>query len=436
MIHSENVEASVLSIMLHKKEYLNKGCNDLTVEHFENEKHSKLFELLLSMQKESKSVDLTTVATECSKLGVMTTTELISVHNASFTDVYYKNYVLILNEYKIRRKLGILAVNLTNRIGNKIDTYNILGWTETEIRKIKGVLKSETTFNISDDIRSYVESVLKNEVEAPAFVTGYEEIDDKIYGFNRGDYVVIGARTSMGKTAFMLNVLANNQNRGCKALVVSIEMSKKQLLSRLLAMESATDLYKITRGYVKTDEDRKSVVEALNVIQKYNIVVDDSGHQTAMKIRSKAEEIKEKGLDVIVIDHIGLVDFGKSKSIYEGITELSRELKVIAKELDVVIIVICQLNRELMTRSDKTPTLSDIRSSGAIEQDADVILLLHSDDYYDNDRKSNNEYELQVIVGKDRNNGGLGTYKLKFIRNLQKIKSIKVMGFEVNESVF
>ena len=242
--------------------------------------------------------------------------------------------------------------------------------------------------------------------------TGFIDLDYRTSGLQPSDLILIAARPSMGKTAFVLNIadyIAVRRQKTC--LIFSLEMSKEQLVNRMLAMESNVDSQKLRTGTL-TDADWDAVVEGIATIGNSKLVIDDTPGISIMELRSKCRKIKlEHGLDIVMIDYLQLMTgSGKtSDNRQQEISEISRSLKALARELNAPVIALSQLSRACETRTDHRPMLSDLRESGAIEQDADVVMFLYRDDYYNKDTDTPNVAE--VIIAKQRN-GPIGTVNL------------------------
>ena len=246
--------------------------------------------------------------------------------------------------------------------------------------------------------------------------TGFIDLDYKLSGLQPSDLVLVAARPSMGKTAFVLNIaqhVAFRQNK-CVA-IFSLEMSKEQLVNRLFALEAHVDAQLIRSGNLK-DTDWEKLIEGAGIIGKSDLIIDDTSGISVSELRSKCRKYKmERGLDLIIIDYLQLMSGStvrRNESRQQEISEISRALKGIARELDVPVIALSQLSRAVEQRPNKRPMLSDLRESGAIEQDADVVMFIYRDDYYNPDTKDKNIAE--IIIGKQRN-GPIGTVRLAWI---------------------
>ena len=259
-----------------------------------------------------------------------------------------------------------------------------------------------------------IEKIAANGGTVAGISTGFVDLDQKTAGLHPSDLVIVGARPAMGKTAFGLNLVQNAAVKGGKTCAVfNLEMSKKQIVNRMLACEAGVSMEHIRSGNM-TDQDWEKLVEALGPLSEAPIYIDDTGGITFSEVRSKCRKLKiEHGLDLVMIDYLQLMS-GSGRAgdnRQQEISEISRGLKMMARELDVPVIALSQLSRTLESRADHRPMMSDLRESGAIEQDADVIIFLYRDEYYHPDSEDKNIAE--IIIGKQRN-GPVGTVKLRY----------------------
>ena len=253
--------------------------------------------------------------------------------------------------------------------------------------------------------------------------TGYKSFDEKLGGFKRGDLIIVAARPSMGKTAIALNFAQNVAKKNRHVAIFSLEMSKEQLTDRLIAAAMAVDSWKLQKGKLTEDEFAR-MGDALETLSHSKIYLDDSpAGEGLTSIKSKARRLKmESGLDLIVIDYLQLMSNGNSLNRVQEVSEISRGLKSLARELDVPVIALSQLSRQLESRPDKRPVMSDLRESGSIEQDADIIAMLYRDDYYN--EFSETPGVTNVLIRKNRN-GPIGQVDVKFEKSQQKFYEIE-----------
>ncbi len=255
-------------------------------------------------------------------------------------------------------------------------------------------------------------------VERNSISTGFKGFDNKLGGLQRGDMIILAARPSMGKTAMALNFAQNVAAKSRNVAIFSLEMSKEQLTDRMIASAMAVDSWKLQKGKLNEEEFAR-MGDALEKLSQANIYIDDSpAGEGLVEIKSKARRLKmESGLDLVIIDYLQLMSNGNSMNRVQEVSEISRGLKALARELDVPVLALSQLSRGVESRPDKRPVMSDLRESGSIEQDADIIMMLYRDDYY-------NEFSEQagvtsIFIRKNRN-GPIGQVDLKFEKSQQK----------------
>ena len=309
------------------------------------------------------------------------------------------------------------------------DAEVILQDTEKKIFDLvqnKGRSQTKTIKEIVIDTLQHIQDVAKADSKITGIPSGFEDLDEKTAGFQNTDLILVAARPSMGKTAFVLNIAQYACfKKDCHCLFFSLEMSKEQLVNRLLAMESRVDSQHIRVGDLNDDEWR-GIIESAGVIGMSNLAIDDTAI-TISEMRSRCRRHKlEHGLDLVIIDYLQLMSGsrngrGGEVSRQQEISDISRSLKALARELQCPVIALSQLSRAVEQRPDHRPMLSDLRESGAIEQDADVVLFIYRDDYYNED--SEKKGVADIIIAKQRN-GSIGTVSLAWIASLTKFESL------------
>ena len=269
-----------------------------------------------------------------------------------------------------------------------------------------------------------IEKASRNKGNVTGLPTGFTDLDYQMSGFQPSDLILVAARPSMGKTAFVLNIAQYMAfEKHLTVAIFSLEMSKEQLVNRLFSLESKVDAQVLRNGNLK-DEEWSKLIEGAGIIGDSNMIIDDTPGISISELRSKCRKYKlEQGLDIIMIDYLQLMSGGgRSESRQQEISEISRSLKALARELNVPVVALSQLSRAVEQRPDHRPMLSDLRESGAIEQDADVVMFLYRDDYYNKDTEQKNVAE--VIVAKQRN-GPIGTVNLVWLPNYTKFVNMK-----------
>lgn len=337
-------------------------------------------------------------------------------------------YAKIVREKAILRKLGDVGtkiVELAYEGYEEVDT--ILDKAESMIFKVSENVDSKDMVSLKDLIAQEfvrLETVYQNKGVATGVSSGFSDFDQMTSGFHPSDLVILAARPAMGKTAFALNLALNAATKSKKGvLLFSLEMSSSQLLQRLLSIEAGVGLQKIRNGFLGTEDWGKLGVACMK-LSNAEINIADLPNVNVLEIRAIARRLKAAGkLDMIVIDYLQLIkgsSGGKGDNRQQEISEISRSLKGIARELDVPIIALSQLSRATEQRADRRPMLSDLRESGAIEQDADMVIFLYRDDYYN--EESEDKGITEVIIGKQRN-GPVGTVKLRFFHEYTKFEN-------------
>jgi len=268
-----------------------------------------------------------------------------------------------------------------------------------------------------------IETSAKNKGSVTGIPTGFTDLDYRTAGMQPSDLVLIAARPSMGKTAFVLNIaqhVAFKQN--LPVAIFSLEMSKEQLVNRMFSLESSVDAQKLRTGQL-SDQEWERLIESAGVIGRSNLIIDDTPGISISELRSKCRKFKmEKGLSMIIIDYLQLMSgSGRSDSRQQEISDISRSLKAVARELSVPVLALSQLSRAVEQRPDHRPMLSDLRESGAIEQDADVVMFIYRDDYYNHD--SENKGVSEIIIAKQRN-GPIGTVELAWLPEYTKFANL------------
>ena len=432
MPYNAEAEKSVIGSMLMDTDAIDSACEILMGEDFYSKQNGLLFEAMKDLRSENKPVDVITLSDRLKETGapeVMTSVEFIKdILDAVPTSANVKSYAEIVREKSVLRRL----IKVTEQINtscylqqDKLD--NILEETE---REIFNVVRSGNTRDFVP-IRDVVMEVLKKIEEAAntkghmtGVSTGFADLDRMTNGLQKSDFVLIAARPSMGNTAFALSLIRHAAlKRGLPVAMFSLEMSNEQIVNRLLAMESRVDAQNIRRGELE-ESQWEALMTGSEQIGRSKIIIDDTPGISVTELRSKCRKYKlEHDIQMVVIDYIQLMSSGKSTdSRQQEVSDISRSLKQIARELQVPVVVLSQLNRAVDNRSDHRPMLSDIRESGAIEQDSDVIMFLYRDDYYNPDTEEKNIAE--VIIAKQRN-GPVGTVKLAWQPKYTKFVSLE-----------
>ncbi len=430
--HSVEAEQSVIGSMIMDREAIAVASEIITGDDFYNKQYGILFETMIELNDEGKPVDLVTLQDRLKEKDVppeVSSLEFVrELITAVPTSANIKYYATIVAEKSTLRKLIRLNEEIANDcyIG-KESLEVILEETEKKIFEIVQKRNAGDYVPIRQIVMNAmdkIERASKNKGAVTGIATGFVDLDYKTAGMQPSDLVLIAARPSMGKTAFVLNIADHIAFKLNKTVAIfSLEMSKEQLVNRLFSLESKVDSQHIRTGQL-SDQEWEKLIESAGVIGRSNLIIDDTPGISIAELRSKCRKYKlEHGLSMIIIDYLQLMSgSGRSDSRQQEISDISRSLKAIARELSVPVLALSQLSRAVEQRPDHRPMLSDLRESGAIEQDADVVMFLYRDDYYnhDTDRKD----IAEVIIAKQRN-GPIGTIELAWLPNYTKFANLE-----------
>ena len=429
--HSNESEQSVLGSMLMDSQAISSASEILTGDDFYNKQYGVIFDSMVELQNSGSVVDLITLQEKLKEKNVPPEVSSLSYVrefiDAVPTSANIKAYATIVHEKAVLRKM----IETTDAIaGNCYDGKDSLGdildKAEKQIFEVTKRRGSSDFVPIEDVVMNALDAIEragKAKGETTGVPTGFKDLDYATAGLQPSDLVLIAARPSMGKTAFALNIAlhaAMKEKR--KVAMFSLEMSKEQLVNRFLAMESKVSSQKIRIGDLNPSEWQALSAGATEVAGA-TIVIDDTPGITPGELRSKCRKLKyEKGLDLIIIDYLQLMSgSGRTDSRQQEVSDISRSLKSLARELNVPVVALSQLSRKVEDRTDKRPMLSDLRESGAIEQDADVVMFLYREDYYNKETENVNVSE--VIIAKQRN-GPTTTIKLAWLPEFTQFKNL------------
>ncbi|QHQ60091.1 replicative DNA helicase [Anaerocolumna sedimenticola] len=433
--HSTEAEQSVIGSMIMDKDAIVAASELITGEDFYENRYGVLFDAMLELFNEGKPVDLITLQNKLKEKDVppeLCSLEFIRDLITSVpTSANVRYYANIVKEKSTLRQLIKVTESITNECyldKEKLET--ILEDSEKKMFDILQKRNSGEFVSIKEIVFKSLESIeaaARNKGSVTGVATGFYDLDYKTAGLQPSDLILIAARPSMGKTAFVLNiaehvVLRNNVTTA----IFSLEMSKDQLVKRIMSMHSKVNSQSMRTGDL-SDDDWLKLVESARVIGNSNLIIDDTSSISISELRSKCRKFKlEHNLGLVIIDYLQLMTGGKkSESRQQEISEISRSLKGLARELNVPVVALSQLSRAVEQRPDKRPMLSDLRESGAIEQDADIVMFLYRDDYYNHDSEEAGISE--VIIGKQRN-GPTGTVKLAWLSQYTKFANLERQG--------
>ena len=429
-----NVEAeqSVIGAMLMDRDAITIASEILTVDDFYQKQYGILFEAMVELYTENVPVDLITLQNRLKEKDVppeISSLEFVrDMITKVPTSVNVGTYAKIVSEKAALRRLIRVNEEIASACyAGKDSVEEIMEDTEKKIFQVLQRKTNDEFVPIKDVVLNAldkIEAASRMKGSVTGMPTGFIDLDYKTSGFQPSDLILIAARPSMGKTAFVLNIAEYMAFRSNETVAIfSLEMSKEQLVNRLFALESRVDSQILRTGNL-SDNDWSSLIEAAGVIGRSNLIIDDTPGISVSELRSKCRKYKlEHNLGIIRIDYLQLMQGSrKSESRQQEISDISRSLKEIARELQVPVVALSQLSRAVEQRPDHRPMLSDLRESGAIEQDADVVMFLYRDDYYNHDTEKKDVAE--VIIAKQRN-GPIGTVELAWLPRYTKFANMK-----------
>jgi len=432
MPHSMEAEQAVIGSMIMDIEAVTVASEIITGEDFYSRQYGILFETMVEMNEEAQPIDLVTLQNRLREKdvppevsGLEFVRDLLTSVPTSANIKYYAN---IVAEKSLLRKMIKLNEEIANTCYAGKESLEFI-MEDTEKRMFQLLQRHDTgdfvpirtvVMNAMDKI----ETAAKNKGSVTGIPTGFTDLDYRTAGMQPSDLVLIAARPSMGKTAFVLNIAQHVAfKKNLPVAIFSLEMSKEQLVNRMFSLESSVDAQKLRTGQLN-DQDWERLIESAGVIGRSKLMIDDTPGISISELRSKCRKMKlEHGLSMIIIDYLQLMSgSGRSDSRQQEISDISRSLKAVARELHVPVLALSQLSRAVEQRPDHRPMLSDLRESGAIEQDADVVMFIYRDDYYnhDTDRKGVSE----IIIAKQRN-GPIGTVELAWLPEYTKFANLE-----------
>ena len=422
MPHSAEAEQAVLGSMLIDGDCVKDVMDQLQAEDFYLRQNREIFETIAHMFVYSQPVDGVTVASEMEKNGTYTEATrpyLLQLMEVTPTSANVNEYVKIVRDKALMRQVATAAANITAMVQEGgASAGDILESAEQKVYAIRRGRSGQSMVPVSQvlqDVMSRLEELSNSGAKLPGLSTGLSAVDSKINGLNKSDLLLLAARPGMGKTSMALNIaLAAAKASGKTVAIFSLEMSKEQLVTRLLANEGLIENTRLSTGNLR-ESDWMKIMQASSVLNETDIRIDDNPLLTVADMNSKCRRLENLGL--VVIDYLQLMTSAGGKG-YSGenrqqaVADISRMLKIMAKELQVPVLCLSQLSRANEKREDKRPMLSDLRESGAIEQDADIVMFLYRDDYYNEDSEKRNIAEC--IVAKNRH-GETGKVELRWM---------------------
>ena len=434
---SVEAEQSVIGSMIIDKNAIAKVLEGLEEEDFYRDGHKVIYKTILEMFRNDIAIDLLTLLEYLKSTdmleragGVTYITELSSsVPTTANLSAYIK---IVSDKSTLRKLIKASTAIIEESYNNQSQVEDVVDIAE---KKIFNIAEKRTTKDfepLSDVLErgfAQIEKLFNNKGELTGVGSGFTDLDAKTSGFQSGDMILIAARPSMGKTTFALNIAEHAALREHKSVVIfSLEMSKEQLAYKLLCSEANVDMLKLRTGTLE-DKDWENIAMAAGPLSKAKVYIDDTAGVTVMEMRSKCRRLKiEYGIDLIVIDYLQLMSGGAgSDNRQQEVSEISRSIKALAKEMECPVIALSQLSRAPEQRADHRPMLSDLRESGSIEQDADIVMFLYRDEYYNKETEDKNMAEC--IIAKQRN-GPVGTARLAWLGQFSKFGNLDVMHRE------
>ncbi len=426
--HNIEAEKSVLGAAMLSKDALADVIDVVKPDDFYHAAHKEIFSIMIDLFTNNISVDIVTVCEELKKRKAL---ELVggrayvaSLSSEAPSTSNAAEYAKIVGEKASMRQLIKTAEEIREKgYEESLDAREILDYAENGIFKIAQERQSSDYAPIKEVLvenLAMIDKAIATQGQVVGLSTGFKRLDELTSGLHKSDLIIVAARPAMGKTAFVLNIAQNAAIKsGASVLIFSLEMAKEQLGQRLLSMESRVEMQKLKTGNLERN-DWERIQMALDSLSKTNIHIDDTPGITILDMKNKCRRLKaEKGLDLIIIDYLQLMNSqGKSDSRQQEISTLSRHLKLLAREMDCPVIVLSQLSRAAEQRQDHRPILSDLRESGAIEQDADMVMFLYRDDYYNKDN-SEKPGVCEVNLAKHRS-GPTETFDLTWVARYTK----------------
>lgn len=432
------IEQCVLGAMFLSDQAIKKCVENLTPDVFFLDAHRKIFEVMQNLSEQNIMIDAPLVIAELEKRGILESvggTEYLTVIlNSVISSSNIDEHIKIVNEKAIlRRLIDVSSSIIDNAYDGDTELSDVLETAETKILNVVKTRKGSEFKSIQDVLNRTVEQInrlVDNKGEVTGLPTGFTDLDKLTTGFHPHELIIIAARPAMGKTAFALNLATNIAQSTTKTVALfNMEMGAEQLAMRMIAAEGELDQGKLKRGELDKNDFNK-IDEAVARLGNTNLVIDDTSGMTIGEIKAKCRRLasSENGLGIVIIDYLTLI-MGSAK--YQGnrqqeVSEISRSLKTMAMELDIPVVALAQLSRNVEQRDDKRPMLSDLRESGSIEQDADIVAFLYRDDYYQlkkGQEETSDISQSEFIVAKHRS-GPTDTINLLFKRNISKFVSI------------
>ena len=440
--HDVEAEEAVLGSLLIDSNSLNRVASILKPEDFYRERNRLCYAAAVALSARDVAIDQITLAGELQRNetleaagGMAYLSHLVSI---TPTSIHAEDYALVISQNSTMRRLIQAASRISELgYGGTDDVDATIRRAEDALFAVRGTTQTKDFVPLRDIYDEYLQEQASMAgaglFTSMPVMTGYPDLDETLGGLQKADMIILGARPSLGKTTLALNIAINSAKNGQRCGIFSLEMTRQQLALRVLSAESGVDFHRLRLGVYTFDEEQR-IIDSIGRLSELPVYIDDTRFQTSTEMRSKARRLSlENGLDVLVVDYLQLIQGrpGITNRVQE-ISEISRSLKVLAGDLNVALITCSQLNRMIENRPSHRPQLSDLRDSGSLEQDADVVMFIHREDVY----TTPEEWEMQhpedpyprsiadIIVAKHRN-GPTGAVQLQFVDNLVRFDSIR-----------
>lgn len=430
--HNHEAEQSVIGAIFLEPQALITAAEVLVPDDFYRTAHQRIFHTMIRLSDQGKAIDVVTVTEELSAKkeledvgGIAYLSELANAVPTAANIIYYAR---IVEEKALLRRLIRVATSIVeDGFTREDEVAAVLSEAEKKMMDVSSRKNAGDFQNIKDVlVQTYdnIEQLHSRKGDITGVPTGFRDLDRITAGFQRNDLIIVAARPSVGKTAFALNVAQNVATKTDENVAIfSLEMGAEQLVMRMLCAEGNIDAQVLRTGAL-TNEDWKKLTMAMGSLSNAGIFIDDTPGIRVTEIRAKCRRLKQEyGLGMILIDYLQLIQGsgGKGENRQQEVSEISRSLKALARELQVPVIALSQLSRGVEQRQDKRPMMSDLRESGSIEQDADIVSFLYREDYYD--KETENQNMIEIIIAKQRN-GPTGTVTLAFVKEFNKFVNI------------
>ena len=429
--HDTNAEKALIGAILKNDEVLGEVEGIVKPSDFYNKQMGTIFEVMLELSDRKMAIDIVTVNSALKEKGVpeeITSIEFIrNILDSVPISANAKGYAQIVKNHSLRRNVINVGQDMINKsYGGSENVDMLMNEVESNMMKLLSGRNIAETTSIRDVVIETLEKInaaSKNKGHITGIPSGFYDLDYKTSGFQRSDLVLVAARPSMGKTAFVLNIAHHVAiKEKIPVVIFGLEMSQGQLANRILAVDSMVNLQTLRTGDLNPDE-WKRLVESADTLARSGVIIDDTSSISIGELRTKCRKYKvENNIGMIIIDYLQLMTGNSKNGRQQEVSDISRSLKGLARELDVPVIALSQLSRAVEQREDKKPVLSDLRESGAIEQDADVVMFIYREDYYkkDTDRKNISD----IIIAKQRN-GPVGSIELAWLPEYTKFGNLE-----------